>query len=385
MGPPPHGAPSSRPLPSGRSTRRHTSRVAAAAALTVLLSVPPRARTFALTGSRGAVLGSEARRPSVARCAESPSGPDGPADGGSSPEPAPRAAAPPPRRGLRNEDLREPGSFANIGTFQIRRPLAAIPFVLLGIVADLGGSMRLLLSLNPQLARQLRADGVYAVAPAGGNPLACGLQPSACQRRYYGGEPYFCSFTYPGDWSEDPSVAFARQQQQDSMVYSSGRRTSSGSRPLPLVAVGPSQGAGRGGLSVSLYARSTKARTLSEALGTPENALADLMGRFAEQAPKLRGEGPISEVVAAEQVVGDDTTYRLESNVRYPGDQDSNALTVWTTALFTPAGSGGNILLLTGVAPLRAPDSVRRVVREASRSLAKLPESPMTGSIISPQ
>jgi len=316
-------------------------------------------------------------RISIAVCAES------------KPEDAEQLSLDPqvPQREFRNEDLREPGSFANIGTFQIRRPLAAIPILLLGIVADLGGSMRFLLSLNPKLAREIRADGVYGVAPPGGNPLFCGLQPSACQKRYYGGSPYFCTFVYPGDWSEDPSVAMARQAQQDeSKIYSTQRRQGPSSKPLPLTAVGPPQGAGRDGFSVSLYTRKTGAKSLLQALGTPDAALADLMGRFTAQAPKLRGDAPVSETVLAEQLIAEDVTYRFESKVRYPGDDDDQALSVWTTALFSPAGSsGGYILLLTGVAPIKASGMMREAVRDASRSLARLEESQIPGSMSSPQ
>ena len=153
-------------------------------------------------------------------------------------------------------------------------------------MADLGGSMRLLLSLNPRLARQYRLDGVYALAPSDGNPLQCTVSPGACVKRWYGSEPYLCTFTYPGDWAQDPSVAFA---QQEPTVLSSRSPRRPTAKNLPLVAVGPAGGgAASGGLSVALYSRRTKAASLAEALGSPEQALSDVMGRFTSQAPKLQ-------------------------------------------------------------------------------------------------
>ncbi|CAK0846454.1 unnamed protein product [Prorocentrum cordatum] len=299
------------------------------------------------------------------------------AQGGDAPEPRRqgRGAGRAPERAPWDlwADQREPGAVANVGSFQIRRPLAAVPFLLLGVCFDLGGSMRLLLSSLPDLARGYRLDSIYPVVAPGGNPLACAASPAACQKRYYGGPPFRCTFAYPGDWSQDPSVELARMRQSDDMLTLRSGRAPRGSKPLPLVAVGPAQGAGTGGLSVSLYARRTRAASLAEALGTPAEALASLMGRFTEQAPKLRGRGPLSESVAAQEVAGaGDPAYRLESRVRYPGDAEAEALSVWTVALFSPDAEGGHVLLLTGVAPVQAPPEAREAVRESTWSLARL-------------
>eukprot|EP00401_Gymnodinium_catenatum_P076660 CAMPEP_0117592370 /NCGR_PEP_ID=MMETSP0784-20121206/72042_1 /TAXON_ID=39447 /ORGANISM="" /LENGTH=333 /DNA_ID=CAMNT_0005394179 /DNA_START=91 /DNA_END=1089 /DNA_ORIENTATION=+ len=253
-----------------------------------------------------------------------------------------------------NERFREPGSFANIGTYQIRRPLAAIPFLVLGVVADLGGSMRFLLSLNPELARQYRLDSIYPLARSGDSPLLCAVQPSGCRKRYYAGTPYSCTFSYPGDWSQDLSVEAARQLQDGPREFTMRMpRKGAAVRPLPLAALGPIDGAGREGLSLSLYTRPSRAATLADALGSPKEALHDLMDRFVEQAPWRNGQPPIAEAVAAEEVMdGVELAYHFEYNFHYPGDGMEDALSAWTAALFAPGVDGGvpQVLLLVGVA-----------------------------------
>lgn len=269
------------------------------------------------------------------------------------------------------EDQKEPGSFANIGSFQIRRPLAAIPFLLLGLLADLGGSMRFLLSLNPEFARQNRLDGIYAVSPSG-DPFSCGSQPSACMRRYYGTSPLSATFTYPGDWVQDPTVDMLRQKRSDEVVPFESSQRDKRQVPLPVVAVNPIGGTGVGGrgVNIALYARRTRTTALLEALGTPEEASQDIAARFAAQYKK---QAPTFELLATKEARNSQgsVTYEIEMSVRYA---DNSAASVWTTALFLPTKfeQNGYVLLLTGVAPMQELAEVRAMVRDGSKSLALL-------------
>eukprot|EP00929_Paragymnodinium_shiwhaense_P113724 TRINITY_DN82023_c0_g1_i1.p1 TRINITY_DN82023_c0_g1~~TRINITY_DN82023_c0_g1_i1.p1 ORF type:complete len:380 (-),score=69.90 TRINITY_DN82023_c0_g1_i1:12-1151(-) len=330
--------------------------------------LPTQARSDALTSSTARLICSP-----VALRAEAEGKESSPAPVAAEEEATPPAPAP-PRRRLTNEDYREPGSWANIGSFQIRRPLAAIPFLLLGLLADLGGSMRFLLSLNPELARRYRLDATWGVGKQGENPMACSTQPAACLKRFYASNTYSCTFSYPATWAQDPSVDFARQQAEEQML--SMRRPNAASTALPLVAVRPVQNA----ISVSLYARRTSEASLREAVGTPEKALELLLGRFTKEAPKLKGVPPISDIVGASEVFveGSGPSYRLEAQVRYPGDTDANALLVYTNALFAPAPGGaktegGHVMLLTGVCPLKGSAELVQTMKDISSSLALLP------------
>ncbi|OLP81000.1 hypothetical protein AK812_SmicGene38509, partial [Symbiodinium microadriaticum] len=128
-----------------------------------------------------------------------------------------------------------------------------VPLLFVGLGANLLGSFSALLSLDAftPLVRSLRLDGVYAVR---------GLK-----RHYIDG--LSCTFTYPGDWVYDASLEISRYRRQEkTLTLGGGRNTGA---PLPLVAVCPQE---TSDASVALYAVPAAGATMSQALGSPEQA-----------------------------------------------------------------------------------------------------------------
>eukprot|EP00439_Symbiodinium_sp_Y106_P064679 s2585_g10.t1 len=236
-----------------------------------------------------------------------------------------------------------------------------VPLLFVGLGANLLGSFSALLSLDAftPLVRSLRLDGVYAVR---------GLK-----RHYIDG--LSCTFTYPGDWVYDASLEISRYRRQEkTLTLGGGRNTGA---PLPLVAVCPQEGSDA---SVALYAVPAAGATMSEALGSPEQAQSTAGTLALGYLPARQGKEAKADLVSAKAIAGDQDSYQLQWRVVYSEDgapEQNLSWDVWASLQLTTLASGKPCLLvLAGIASASS-DAVQCArVEEASKSLAALASEP---------
>ncbi|CAE7249623.1 unnamed protein product [Symbiodinium sp. CCMP2592] len=236
-----------------------------------------------------------------------------------------------------------------------------VPLLFVGLGANLLGSFSALLSLDAftPLVRSLRLDGVYAVR---------GLK-----RHYIDG--LSCTFTYPGDWVYDASLEISRYRRQEkTLTLGGGRNTGA---PLPLVAVCPQEGSDA---SVALYAVPAAGSTMSEALGSPEQAQSTAGTLALGYLPARKGKEAKADLVSAKSIAGDQDSYQLQWRVVYSEDgapAQNLFWDVWASLQLTTLASGKPYLLvLAGIASASSDAAQRARVEEASKSLAALASEP---------
>lgn len=279
------------------------------------------------------------------------------------PPPPPRAAKAPEREvmGWANWPPTSLQQVMNLYGGTRRFLIVNVPLLFVGLGANLLGSFSALLSLDAftPLVRSLRLDGVYAVR---------GLK-----RHYIDG--LSCTFTYPGDWVYDASLEISRYRRQEkTLTLGGGRNTGA---PLPLVAVCPQE---TSDASVALYAVPAAGATMSQALGSPEQAQSTAGTLALGYLPARKGKEAKADLVSAEAIAGEQDSYQLQWRVVYSEDgapEQNLSWDVWASLQLTTLASGKPYLLvLAGITSASADAAQRARVEEATKSLAALVSEP---------